>query len=310
MKPKVSVIIPAYNVLPYIMDTLVSVERQTFQDFEALVVDDGATDGTAAVIEEFCRDHPRFRLLSKQNGGLSSARNHGIRHAQADYIALLDADDMYAPKKLENHVAMLDADPAIGVVYSGSRIMRDDGQLTFMTMSGKPVHLDPLVALLFKNFIGHGSNGVFRRQLFDEVGSFDEGLPSCEDTDFWLRVAASERWRFERIRQNLVYYRVRPSGLSFNLARMERCNSEVIERARHLAPQKVEPVIATAYAYMYRFLARVALTANDQAAAESYMQRALHKDASIFWQDPRSLATLLAVRLGAVAQRTIRQVLN
>jgi len=310
MKPKVSVVIPAYNVLPYIMDTLISVEQQTFQDFEALVVDDGATDGTAAVVEEFCREHPRFRLLSKKNGGLSSARNHGIYHAQGEYIALLDADDVFAPKKLATHVVALDTDPSIGVVYSGSRIMRDDGQLTFMTMSGRPVHHDPLVALLFKDFVGNGSNGVFRRRLFEDAGAFDEQLPSCEDLDFWLRIAALGCWRFERIKQNLVYYRVRPSGLSFNLARMERCNVEVIERARKLAPQKVEPVLATAYAYMYRFLSRIALTADDRVSAQRYMQQAVQADASIFWRDPRSLATLLAVRLGTVAQRTIRQVLN
>lgn len=303
--PKVSVVVPAYNIRCYIQDTLESLARQSLKEFEAIVVDDGSTDGTAEVIQPFCDRDSRFQLLQKQNGGLSSARNYGIRHARADYIALLDGDDIYEPDKLANHVDRLDLDRKIGVVYSASRAIRDDGRPTWMRLSGKPVESDPLLALLCKNFVGHGSNAVFRRSLFEEVGEFDETLRSSEDIDFWLRIAATERWHFYREPSVLCGYRVRPSGLSFNVARMQRSHERVIEAAYQRSPERVEPMLPTAYAYMYRYLARLSLTAGDAAKAREFIHQALASDRSIFYRDSRALLTLVAVFLAPVAKLAI-----
>ncbi|WP_208346680.1 glycosyltransferase family 2 protein, partial [Aetokthonos hydrillicola] len=97
--PKVSVVVPAYNVGSYIQDTLIGLERQSFRDFEVIIVDDGSSDDTAVVVQTFIERDSRFKLLQKQNGGLSSARNYGIHHACGEYIALLDGDDIYHPDK-------------------------------------------------------------------------------------------------------------------------------------------------------------------------------------------------------------------
>ncbi len=303
--PKVSVIVPAYNVRSYIEDALVSLERQSLQEFEVIIVDDGSTDGTAEVVKPFVVRDSRFQLLQKQNGGLSQARNYGIRHARADYIALLDSDDAYEPDKLATHVARLDSAPEVGVVYSASRAIREDGRPTFMRLSGKPVRSDPLLALLCKNFIGHGSNAVFRRSIFDEVGEFDEALRSSEDVDFWLRIAATQRWRFHREPRVLCCYRVRPSGLSFNVVQMQRCCEQVIEAAYRRSPELVEPVLPTAHAYMYRYLARLSLTTGDAAIARDFIDRAIAADRSIFYRDVRSLLTLVAVRMAPLAKLVI-----
>lgn len=303
--PKVSVVVPAYNVCPYIQDALVSLERQSFDRFEVLVVDDGSTDDTAEMVKPFCQRDSRFQLLQKQNGGLSSARNYGIHHARADYIALLDGDDVYEQDKLAAHVALLDKDADVGVAYSASRAIREDGRSTFMCLSGKPITSDPLLALLCKNFIGHGSNAVFRRSLCDEVGEFDETLRSFEDLDFWLRVAATRRWRFYREPRVLCLYRVRPSGLSFNVVQMQRCCVQVIESAYQRSPEVVEPMLPTAQAYMYRYLARLSLTAGDAEQARNFIDQALAADYSIFYRDPRSLLTLAAVRLAPLAKLII-----
>jgi glycosyltransferase involved in cell wall biosynthesis len=308
--PKVSVIIPAYNVRHYIGEALVSLQRQSLQEFEALIVDDGSTDSTPEVVKPFCQQDSRFKLLPKENGGLSSARNYGIRHACADYIALLDGDDAYEPDKLSTHVALLDAHPDVGVVYSASRAIRDDGRPTFLRLSGKPIHPDPFLALLCKNFVGHGSNGVFRRCIFDEVGEFDENLRSSEDVDFWLRIAASRRWRFYRVSRTLSLYRVRPSGLSFNVAQMQLCNEQVIEAAYQRSPEQVEPMLPTARAYLYRYLARLSLTASDIAGARRFIDLALTENASIFWRDPRSLLTLAAVYSAPIAKLIIQRTLG
>lgn len=303
--PKVSIVVPAYNVRSYIEDALVSLERQSFQEFEVLIVDDGSTDGTAEVVKPFCQRDSRFQLLHKQNGGLSSARNYGIRHACADYIALLDGDDVYEPDKLATHVALLDSAADVGVVYSASRVIRDDGRPTFISLSGKPVRSDPLLALLCKNFIGHGSNAVFRRSLFDEVGEFDEALRGSEDVDFWLRIAATRHWRFHLEPRVLCCYRVRPSGLTFNVLEMQRCNEKVIEAAYRRSPEVVGPVLPTAHAYMYRYLARLSLTAGDAEQARDFVDRAMAADRGIFYRDPRSLLTLAAVRLSPLARLVI-----
>jgi glycosyltransferase involved in cell wall biosynthesis len=310
INPKVSVVVPAYNVRSYIEDVLVSLESQTFREFEVIIVDDGSTDGTAEVVKPFCDRDSRFQLLHKTNGGLSSARNYGIRHACAEYIALLDGDDVYKPDKLATHVALLDSTPEVGVVYSASRIIRDDGHPTFMFLSGKPINSDPLLALLCKNFIGHGSNAVFRRCIFDEVGEFDETLRSCEDIDFWLRIAVTQHWLFHLVPQALCYYRVRPSALTFNVAQMQRCNEQVIEAAYRRSPERVEAVLPTAYAYMYRLLARVSLTAGNVEQARDFINRAMEADRSIFYRDPRSLLTLAAVRLAPLAKLMIKQSLG
>lgn len=307
---KVSVVVPVYNIRSYIEAALVSLERQSFQDFEVIIVDDGSTDGTAEQVKPFCQRDSRFQLLHKQNGGLSSARNYGIRHARADYIALLDGDDAYESNKLATHVAVLDRNPDVGVVYSASRAIREDGRSTFMILSGKPISSDPLLALLCKNFIGHGSNGVFRRSLFDEVGEFDETLRSSEDVDFWLRIAATRRWRFHRDPRILCRYRVRPSGLSFNVAQMQHSRETVIEAAYRRSPELVEPMLPTAYAHLYRYLARLSLTAGDTAKAHDFVNQALAADRSIFYRDPRSLLTLASVRLAPLAKVAIGRVLG
>ncbi|MDJ0742725.1 MAG: glycosyltransferase [Xenococcaceae cyanobacterium MO_167.B27] len=310
MLAKVSVIVPAYNISAYIADALESLERQSYKDFEVLIVDDGSTDNTAEIVKSFCERDSRFRLLQKPNGGLASARNYGIRHAQGEYIALLDGDDIYQPDKLITHVIPLAHSTGIGVVYSASRAIREDGKPTFMVLSGKPVKSDPLLALLCKNFIGHGSNAVFRRCIFDEVGGFDETLRSCEDIDFWLRVAETRRWSFYRLPHILCCYRVCPSGLSFNVQQMQRSREKVISAAYKRSPELVQSILPTAYAYMYRYLARLSLTAGNVGQARYFIDVALSSDGSIFYRDWRSLLTLISVKVAPLAKLGIKQTLG
>ncbi|MEM6755388.1 MAG: glycosyltransferase family A protein [Cyanobacteria bacterium P01_C01_bin.38] len=302
--PKVSVIVPAYNVSKYIQDALISLEKQTFSDFEVLIVDDGSTDDTAAVVQKFCQRDSRFKLLQKVNGGLSSARNYGISHARGEYIALLDGDDIYHKDKLATHVARLYSRADVGIVYGASQTIRDDGKPTFITLSGKPVDPNPLLALLCKNFIGHGSNAVFRRCLIAEVGNFNESLRSWEDVDLWLRIAATQKWRFYREKRILCYYRVRPSGLSFNIEQMQACGERVIKDAYQRSPE-IKPMLPTAYAYMYRYLTRLSLQGGDIETARRFIKLALVSDKSIFFRDIRSLLTLVSVRLSPLAKLVI-----
>lgn len=308
--PQVSVIVPAYNIENYIEATLNSLEQQTFKAFEAIIVNDGSTDGTVEKVKPFTDRDARFRLVTKPNGGLASARNYGIHHAKCEYIALLDGDDIYDSEKLANHVDILTRNPKVGAVYSASRAIRDDGGSTFMVLDGKPLYRDPLLSLLCKNFVGHGSNAVMRRAVVDDVGEFDETLRSSEDIDYWLRVAATRKWEFYRVPQILCGYRVRPSGLSFNVERMLQCRTRVIEAAYQRSPEIVRPMLATAYAYLYRYLARLSLTAGDATKARDFIDQAIAQDAAIFFKDVRSLSTLLAVRLAPLTQIGLQRTLG
>lgn len=310
IQPRVSVIIPAYNVSAYIQSALLSLQRQSLHDFETIVVDDGSTDNTAHIIDAFCQQDDRFRLLKKANGGLSSARNHGIRLAQSDYIALLDGDDLYEPDKLRSHIDVLDRHADVGVVYSASKVIRDDGSPTLMRMSGKPIMTDPLLSLLCKNFVGHGSNAVFRRCLIDEVGDFDECLASSEDIDFWLRIAALRTWKFHRVSAALSCYRVRPTSLSFNIEKMRQCNETVLASAYQRSPTIVKPMLPMAKAYLYRYLARLALMGGDFVQARHLIGTSLEEDASIFWRDLRSLATLVTVYAAPMTRPLLRRSLG
>lgn len=307
--PKVSIVIPAYNVEAYILETLRSLLSQTFSDFEVLIVNDGSTDRTAEVIKPFIQNDSRFKLLHKTNGGLSSARNFGIHQAKGNYIALLDGDDLYLPDKLATHVEVLDRNPSVGVVYSASQAIRENGDSTWLTLSGKPLYKDALKSLLCKNFVGHGSNGIFRKEIIAEIGDFDESLKSVEDLDFWLRVAGS-RWQFYRVPSVQCGYRVRSAGLSFNLDRMQETQAQVMRSAYARNPELSATIAPTADAYFYRYLARTALTSGDRQRANAFMEQAWKSDASIFLKDPRSLLTLLSIKLSPIAQFAIQQSLG
>jgi glycosyltransferase involved in cell wall biosynthesis len=307
--PKVSIIIPAYNVEAYILDTLRSLVTQTFSDFEALIVDDGSTDRTASIVTEFIQQDSRFKFLQKSNGGLSSARNFGIQQAKGEYIALLDGDDTYLPNKLTTHVAVLDRNPSVGVVYSASQAIRENGDSTWLTLSGKPLYKDALKSLLCKNFVGHGSNGIFRKEIIAEIGDFDESLKCVEDLDFWLRVA-STKWQFYRVPSVQCGYRVRAAGLSFNLDRMQETQARVMQSAYQRNPELSATIAPTANAYFYRYLARTALTSGDRPRATAFMEQAWDSDASIFLKDPRSLLTLLSIKLAPLAQFAIQRSLG
>lgn len=307
--PRVSVIIPAYNVSNYLAVALGSLTQQTFPQFEAIIVDDGSTDDSAKIAEAFVQRDPRFRLVQKANGGLSSARNAGMAAARSPYIALLDGDDAYAADKLASHVTMLDEEPRVGVVYSSSRLIGDDGKPSALTMDGRPIHGDPLVALLCKNFVGHGSNGIFRKEMVQSVGGFDESLRSSEDVDFWLRIAGDGRWTFRRVPEIQVLYRVRPTSLSFDVEQMHRSNEKVLQMAVQRWPERVSPILPTARAYLYRLLARYCLQASNPTGANQYIRKAMRSDASIFLKDMRSLSTLAAVVVAPLSAHFLKRTL-
>jgi glycosyltransferase involved in cell wall biosynthesis len=209
VSPKVSVIIPTHNYAHFLPDALESAVEQTYRDLEILVIDDASRDNTAEVVEPFLRD-ARVLYRRIEHSGLSGARNAGIRLSTGSLIALLDADDIWQPDKLERQVALFDGRPQVGVVYSRRELMDPERQpLAYLQ---PPLFRGRILEPMFLNNFVCASSAVIRRSVIDAVGFFDVTLKMAEDYDMWLRVAS--RYEFDYVDQPLVRYRVGHTSLS------------------------------------------------------------------------------------------------
>mgnify|MGYP001149889808 FL=1 len=230
--PRVSVIIPAYNAAGHVRRAVDSVLAQSFQDYELLLVDDGSTDATRAVLAEY---GDRLRLLAKTNGGPAAARNHGLSHARGEYVAFLDADDYWQADKLRQQVDLLDARPEIGFCSTATEVVDSAGR----PAGNWPCRPDagPLPDILFLHgtVISGSTSGVLaRKRLIDALGGFDETLRGFEDPDLWIRLAA--RTAYACIPQALTVVVRTPGSVSGDLRCMRRATLASFRKNRHLLP--------------------------------------------------------------------------
>jgi glycosyltransferase involved in cell wall biosynthesis len=309
--PKVSVVIPAYNAMKYLPETVASVMNQTYKDFEIILVDDGSSDHIRAWVAE--QNIPQIKLISQENRGLSGARNTGIRHAQGEYIAILDADDLWDPTKLQKQVQALEDFSEVSFVYTWTALINERGTLTGRYYK-RHEEGDVWDTLIEFNLVGCGSVPLIRKSCFDAAGEFDENLKSfVEDWDLWLRMA--RLYRFKVIKEPLVYYRQRPDSASKNWAAMERSYQIVIQKNFDCRLPELAASKARCEAFVYLNLAWMALQgANaDPYAARQYQRKAVQFFPKIvlrweFWRF--CIASVLSSTLGGEGYREIRAVLS
>jgi glycosyltransferase involved in cell wall biosynthesis len=230
--PQVSVVIPAYNAAWCVGRAIDSVLAQTFRDFELIVVDDGSTDGTAAVLAAY---GDKLRVVAQANGGMSNARNAGIRAASGRYLAFLDADDRWLPDKLARQVALLDARPELAFCAAVTELEDPEGR-NVGEWRGSSVALAG-ISEVFANHaaVAGGASAVLaRRHLVAKLGGFDENLAGAEDTDLWMRLAG--RGGFACIPEPLVVVTRRPDSISGNRTNMRRGALAMTRKNRHLLP--------------------------------------------------------------------------
>jgi glycosyltransferase involved in cell wall biosynthesis len=181
--PMVSVIIPSYNRSQMLQEAIESVVSQDFQDFELVVVDDGSTDDTRAVLQAY----PEIRIVDQEHRGVSTARNAGVRAAQGDVLAFLDSDDLWLPSKLSAQITFFQNNPAARICQTEEIWLRNGVRLNPAKRHGKGS------GMIFERSVElclvSPSAVMMRRTLFDEVGPFDESMPACEDYDLWLRIS-------------------------------------------------------------------------------------------------------------------------
>jgi glycosyltransferase involved in cell wall biosynthesis len=218
--PAVSIVTPAWNAAAFLGESIDSVRAQTFTDWEMVIVDDGSTDDTAALVESYAAADSRIRLLRQSNSGPSAARNRAMRAARGEFFTFLDSDDRWSPEFLAAQLAIFAEHADTGLVtatgvYEGGPF---DGQPTRPLVGGiRVLPLAELIANESSVFI----MTVFRRAVFDRIHGLDEGQWTSEDYDFWLR-AALAGFIFRQNPQPLGIYRVHGQSLSRNRARMMR----------------------------------------------------------------------------------------
>ncbi len=228
----IDVIIPVYNGIPYVQRTLMAVINQTLKPTQIIIVNDGSTDNTLFELEKIKSQHPEanINIISKPNGGHSSATNVGIRASTAEFIALVDADDLWHATKLEKQMKVFEAssDPKLGVVYNNYLFINaNDVELPDFPCS----KLDPdFKGDVFKHLVvkgnyitGSNSAVLVKRSVFLDHGFFDENLRCGEDWDMWLRIA--QTYTYDYSPEVLTYIRTHGNNLSNQ--NMLHCRSDI-----------------------------------------------------------------------------------
>jgi glycosyltransferase involved in cell wall biosynthesis len=211
-EPLFSIVIPAYNAARTLEATVRSALAQTVKDLEIIIVDDGSKDATLEVARSL--ESPTVRVISQPNGGAASARNTGIRAARGKYVALLDADDLWLPHKLERQLEVLENKPGVYAVQCGASHVNDAMEVLHVRRCFPPKDV-LLETLLFQNLPAFLSALVVARDKLNEVGGFDTSLEILEEWDMAIKMA--RYCNMDALEEPLVLYRVHPGNRSRNL---------------------------------------------------------------------------------------------
>lgn len=310
--PLVSVIIPAYNAEPFIRKTIDSVLAQTYSQLEIIVVDDGSSDQTAEIVREISQKDDRITLFRQANAGVAIARNLAIHHAQGDYIAPIDADDIWYPRKLEKQMrVMLNAGPEVGLVYAWSVYITEADDLTTTCQIN---YLEGVahIPMLYGNQLGNASSALIRRSCFEAIGGYNPQLRAhnaqgCEDWDLYLRIA--EKFEFRVVPELLVGYRQVLNSMSFNHLTMKRSSDFVLASARTRFPEIPEVVYQWSNSSFNWYLAMRCDQCDDYSNTIRYLYRSAQTDffpllrPRFYKLLVRSLCNLLLEKLGLLRQQ-------
>ena len=242
-KPLISVIIPAYNAERFIAQTIESVIAQSHQNLEILVIDDGSSDSTVNIVQYYMEKDARITVIQQANAGVAAARNRGIEKARGEFIAPIDADDIWFPKYLEAQLPLMD-NMKVGMVYAWSIFIDEVGRL-MKTCQSNLWQGDDYVPLINRNLIGNASCVLMRCSCVRLVGGYDSSYRTlnaqgCEDWDLYLRLA--EKFETRVVPRLLVGYRQVEKSMSTNPEPMARAVDLILERVARHHPE-IDPII-------------------------------------------------------------------
>jgi len=303
----VSVVIPAYNAGATLDETLRSVRAQTHRALEIIVVDDGSTDDTRAIGQRHAAVDDRVRVVSQDNAGLAASRNAGWTRARSDVIAFIDADDLWAPTKIERQLERLRAGgEQVGLVYCGSVRIDGDSVMSSKVWEVPRFEGDALGPILAGNFIGNGSVVLVRRQALVDARGFESGLRAagaegCEDYLFACRVA--ERFHFAVAAEHLVGYRDLSHNMSSNRPRMLRSWIMVFEEMLGRHPDRKD-VLTRALRHYSGRLSRDAVAAGRLGQLPAMLRPLFRAHPGI------AIQVLLSDMLGRLTRRSMGRLLG
>jgi glycosyltransferase involved in cell wall biosynthesis len=278
---EITVILPAFNAAKFLADTLRSVLAQDYPGFELLVIDDGSTDGTAAIAAGFAAQDDRVRVISQDNGGVAAARNRGIAEARGQYLAFIDADDLWESETLGLWHHTLDQVPdSVGVVYAWSLDVDDQNLLTGGFHAAEVVG-PVLPTLLAHNFLGNASATMVRRSFVQAVGGYDSSLrdrsaQGCEDWDFYFKL--SEICEFAVVPRFLVRYRKPAVSMSSDYDQMARSHALVLDVLRNRVPSLPGWLYGLSKSSLYLHFANLSAQSGNASIARQWCQRAWQCD--------------------------------
>ncbi len=280
-QPLVSVIIPNYNYASYVGEAIDSVLAQDYPNVEIIVVDDGSSDDSRAVIECY---GDKLRAIFQQNQGVCATRNNGVAVSSGEFIAFLDADDSWMPGKLTRQMERF-ANADVGLVHVGVSHIDGAGNAIREDLAGEEGHVANDLLLLKPVILGGGSGVVIRRRIFDEVGGFDTRLSTSADWELYYRIAA--RCEVAFVSEALVRYRVHGSNMHNNIAAMEHDVRVGFEKAFADRSADVQAIRSEAIASFHTMLAGSYF---HQANYGKFLSHAL---ASI-WNKPSNIGNFFA----------------
>lgn len=235
-QPLVSVIMPAYNAEKYIAASIQSALDQTYGNWELIVVDDGSTDGTGQIVQQFTAADSRIKYFFQENGRLGKARNTGIANSSGSLIAFLDSDDLWIKEKLQRQVAKLEA-TNVDVLFSNGFVFNEDDLTseteTFPIVTGR-IEGDEMLGLLLAHNRIPVLSVLIRKKALEDAGGFEESLPyhGCEDYDLWVKLAKRGAV-FYGMEEKLVRYRRHPSSMTHKLSHGLKLTIRVVRRHIH-----------------------------------------------------------------------------
>jgi glycosyltransferase involved in cell wall biosynthesis len=296
-QPQVSVVIPAYNVARFVAEAIRSALAQRAVSLEVIVVDDGSTDRTRAVLEGFAAN-PRVSLIFQDNLGPSGSRNTALAAARGTYVGFLDADDLWEPSKAEKHVALMESAPGLDVSYSWWRTIDEASRETGRLNTVPPDRVRgglTFRGLVIENFTGTASTLFCRRKALERVGGFEPSLRSNVDLDLLLRLAALRPNNIALVPEILTSYRKRADQITTDWSRMRTNLEVVLARATAAAPQEVERVRREAFARGARYHAYIAYERGDFRAARRLLAQAWAAHPVSLGRDKRAWLTTAAI---------------
>ena len=298
--PVVSVVIPAYNVAPYIEEAVRSALAQSEGRIEVIVVDDGSTDGLAERVNAISDE--RLRLIRQERRGASAARNTGVEAARAPLVAFLDGDDVWRPGKLAAHVDAMERAPDVDLSFSLCAVTGEDGRTLALPHAPPKTRLS-FADLLAENYIRSGSTVVARREALMDVGGFDVTLQACNDYDCWLRVAARRPDNALCIPKVLASYRRRSGQITGDWRRVEEAFGSLLAKLEALHPEGARRARPEALRNMYRYFALIAYKADQPGEALGLLWASARAAPLRFCLDARSWLLAGALALAACLGR-------